>query len=201
MGRSRLQRTKPGLDYREGRCVGAPAAIAGQVPCCYTPNSTGSPARHGTPVHDGSGGRIRQGPGSGSHYATCNLRSATCDFEPRAAGGGGRDAAGFGSLTAPKPQDDTGTGGDRTQRRHVGSRVSLDKFGTRACECEQCPLERFRSRAAPSARIPQPHRHGFSRGKPSTVARPTTPGKPHSRRRTTGRHQPTVRTAVASSYE
>ena len=45
------------------------------------------------------------------------LRPATSSRERRAAGGRGRDAAGFGSLTAPKPQDDTGTGGNRPAKK------------------------------------------------------------------------------------
>ena len=77
MGRSRRQRTKPGLDYRDGRCVGAPAAIVGEVPKLLHAQIDRFPARY---AHTGSrwvrrpdSSRPREG------ITVRDLRPASCD--------------------------------------------------------------------------------------------------------------------------
>lgn len=85
-GRSRLQRTKPGLDYRVAVVGARPPPSSGVCSSCCMPNSTVSPARHGTlrfTVVPAAGFVKAQGGNHSPHP-----RPATCDFKPRAAGGG-----------------------------------------------------------------------------------------------------------------
>ena len=88
-GRSRLRRTKPGLDYRVAVVWARPPPSSGVCSSCCMPNSTVSPARHGTlrfTVVPAAGFVKAQGGNHSPRPATRDLRPATSSRGQRTAG-------------------------------------------------------------------------------------------------------------------
>ncbi len=193
MGRSRLQRTKPGLDYRVAVVWTRPPhrRVSAQATAYPTPQSPLPVTAHRSTMVPADGFVKAQGR---DH----TKRPETCDFEPWAAGGGRGDAAGFGSLTAPKPQDDTGTGGNRYAKkapRQPGQSGWILDSGMQVCSVPARSVPQSGRSLCPDPPAPpawvQP-------GQARYRCTANNAGQPYGRRRTWGMHRPTVTAAVAS---
>ena len=188
MGRSRLQRTKPGLDYRVAVVWARPppSSVSAQAAACPTPQSPlpGTAA----PVHGGSDGRIRQGPGRVSQSATRDLRPATSSRGQRGAGAlqdvvrcPHRSRKTIPERREPHRKEGTSAAGSVWLGSGLGH-ASVNNAGSTGSSVGPPPL--------PGS--PGPTGMG-SAGTTPVPSQSNNAWQPYRRRRTAGMHQPTGR--------